>query len=310
MIKKNKRVETPSMVTEEQFGYAGDAKNETYFHPQPKVLNIFPAEGDPDLLAREALKRDLSKVKKIRIDPVNVCNLACVFCTSDLTVKHAQISPDIIEAILRRISQTCVRISVGCVYEPLMAKNIEEYIQIIQKVVSDEFPKKPKLNMVTNGLLLGKRKLDFLEYLDWVHISVHSHQKENFEKIEKKANFDTLISNVKNIRKKYINLNIHMEFVVNQKNKNDVEGFIHWAFDELHVDSINLRRISMNSFHTKSHLADSMIAKDALGLSDEEWYSVSRKISKLRPNKLSSVPAFSSPEQMLTKSAMTEVIEL
>lgn len=79
MIKQNKRVETPSIVTEDQFGYAGDAKNEAYFHPQPKVLNIFPVEGDPELLAREALKRDLSKVKKIRIDPVNVCNLACVF---------------------------------------------------------------------------------------------------------------------------------------------------------------------------------------------------------------------------------------
>lgn len=118
-------------------------------------------------------------------------------------MKHAQISPDIIEAILRRISQTCVRISVGCVYEPLMAKNIEEYIQTIKKVVNNEFPIKPKVNMVTNGLLLGQRNLDsFMEYLDWIHISVHSHRKENFEKIERRANFDTLVSNIKNIRKK------------------------------------------------------------------------------------------------------------
>jgi len=310
MIKQKRRVETPSIVTEDQFGSQGDPKNEAYFHPQPKVLNIFPVEGDPELLAREALKRDLSKVKKIRIDPVNTCNVACVFCTSDLKVKHAQISPDIIEAILRRISQTCVRISVGCNYEPLMAKNIEEYIQIIQKVVSDEFPKKPKLNMVSNGLLLEKRKLDFLEYLDWMHISVHSHKKENYEKIMRKANFDTLVSNVKNIRKKYINLNIHLEFVINQKNKNDIEGFIHWAFNEMNVNSINLKRVSTDSFHTRSYLADSIIAKDVLDLSDEEWNSVSRKILKSWPSKLSSAPAFSSPDQMLKKSAMTEVIEL
>ena len=141
MIKRNKRIEIPLVLTEDQFGYAGDAKNKAYFHPQPKVLNIFPVEGDPELLAREALKIDLSKVNKMRIDPVNTCNVACVFCTSDLKVKHAQISPDIIEAILRRISQTCVRISVGCNYEPLMAKNIEEYIQIIQKVVVMNFLK-------------------------------------------------------------------------------------------------------------------------------------------------------------------------
>ena len=102
----------------------------------------------------------------------------------------------------------CHRISCGCGYEPLMAKNIDEYIQTIKKVVNDEFPLKPKVNMVTNGMLLGQRNLDSLEYLDWVHISVHSHRKENFERIEKGANFDTLVSNIKNLRKKYTDLNI------------------------------------------------------------------------------------------------------
>lgn len=191
-----------------------------------------------------------------------------------------------------------------------MAKNIEKYIQIIQKVVGDEFPEKPKLNIVSNGLLLGKRKLDFLNYLDWIHISVHSHKKENYEKIMRKANFDTLVSNIKDIRKKYINLNIHLEFVVNQKNKDDAEGFIHWAFNEMNADSINLKRVSIDAFDDKSYLADSVAAKDELGLSDEEWNSVSKKISKSWPSKLSSAPAYSSPDQMLKKSAMTDVIEL
>jgi molybdenum cofactor biosynthesis enzyme MoaA len=311
MRKQNKRVETASPVNEDQFGYLGDAKNEIYFHPQPKVLNIFPVAGDPEFLVREVLKRDLSKVEKIRFDPVNVCNLACIFCTSDLKTKHAQISPDSLQSILHRVSQTCLRIYCGCGYEPLMAKNIEEYIQTIRKVVSDEFPIKPKINMVTNGLLLGQRNLDsFIECLDWIHISVHSHRKEKFEKIEKRANFDNLVSNIKKIRKKYTNLNIHFEFVVNQVNKEDVEEYIHWAFKELQVDSINLKRIAVVSFHHKSYLADSVNAGSSLGLSDEEWHTISRKISKSWPNKLSNVPAFSSHDQMLTKSAMTDVIEL
>ncbi len=311
MRKQKKRVEVTYLVYDDQFGYFGDAKNEVYLHQQPKVLNIFPVVGDPEFLVREALKRDLSKVEKIRFDPVNVCNLACVFCTTDLKVKHAQISPDSLQSILHRISQTCHRISCGCGYEPLMAKNIEEYIQTIRKVVSDEFPIKPKVNMVTNGLLLGQRNLDsFIECLDWIHISVHSHRKENFEKIERQANFDTLVSNIKNIRKKYPRLNIHIEFVVNQKNKGDVEEFIHWAFEELQVDSINLKRVTVASFHARSYLADSMIAGNTLGLSDEEWRTISKKISKSWPNKLSHAPAFSSHSQMLKKSAMTDVIEL
>ena len=77
--------------------------------------------------------------------------------------------------------------------------------------------------MVTNGLLLGKRNLDsFIEYLDWIHISVHSHRKEIFEKIERRASFDTLVSNIKNIRKNYADLNIHIEFVVNQDAPDEV----------------------------------------------------------------------------------------
>ena len=311
MRKQKKRVEVTFLVYDDQFGYFGDAKNEVYLHQQPKVLNIFPVVGDPEFLVREALKRDLSKVEKIRFDPVNVCNLACVFCTTDLKVKHAQISPDSLQSILHRISQTCHRISCGCGYEPLMAKNIEEYIQTIKKVVNGEFLIKPKVNMVTNGLLLGQRNLDsFIEYLDWIHISVHSHKKENFEKIERRANFDTLVSNIKNIRKKYTDLNIHIEFVVNQENKEDVEEFTHWAFEELQVDSINLRRINVASFHPKSYLADSLIAKKSIGLSDEEWSTIYRKISESWPNKLSHAPSFSSHEQQLAKCAMTNVIEL
>ena len=96
----------------------------------------------------------------------------------------------------------------------------------------------------------------------------------------RKAKFDTLVSNIKNIRKKYKNLNIHIEFVVNQENKEDVKEFIHWAFEELQVDSINLRRVAVASFHPRSYLADSVIAENSLGISDEEWHTIYRKISK------------------------------
>jgi hypothetical protein len=115
---------------------------------------------------------------------------------------------------------------------------------------------------------------------------------------------------MKNIRKKYTELNIHIEFVVNQANKEDVEGFIEWAFEELQVDSINIRRVTVDSFHSRSYLADSINAGDSLGLSDEEWSTISKKISESWSNKLSHVPSFNSHEQQLAKSAHTPVIEL
>ena len=217
MTTKQKRIKQDIICNEDQFGYTADPKNKRYFHPKPKLLNIFPVEGDPELLAREVLKSNLSEVIKFRFDPVNVCNLACVFCTTDLKVRHSQISVNLFEEILKKISKTCYRISIGCHFEPLMTKNIHEYLSILKEYKEKYFEKKPTITMITNGLLLNKRNIDLIEILDWIHISVHSHNKENFEKIERKADFETLVSNIKYIREKFKNLNIHFEFVANDK---------------------------------------------------------------------------------------------
>ena len=216
MKTKKKRIEQDIICNEDQFGHWGDPKNTKFFHPKPKVLNIFPVEGKPELLAEEVLKRDLNNVIKFRFDPSNTCNVACVFCTTDLQARHSQISPSSFEAILNKISNTCRRISIGCSYEPLMAKNIDEYLLIAKTIISKKFKNKPVVTMVTNGTLIGKRKLDNLDFLDWIHISVHSHIKENFERIERKANFENLVSNIKNIRNRFKDLNIHIEFVANK----------------------------------------------------------------------------------------------
>ena len=36
-----------------------------------------------------------------------------------------------------KISKTCRRISVGCSYEPLMAKNIDEYLETTHKYINE-----------------------------------------------------------------------------------------------------------------------------------------------------------------------------
>lgn len=310
MKKKNKRIKQDVIVNEDQFGHWGDPENEKFFHPKPKVLNIFPIEGKPEKLVDEVLKRDLSNVLKFRFDPVNVCNLACVFCTTDLRAKHAQISTNSLKNILIKISKTCRRISVGCSYEPLMAKNIDEYLETTHKYINEEFQHKPIVTMITNGLLLEKRKLKNLHFLDWIHISVHSHLKENFEKIERKAKFETLVSGIKDIRNRFADLNIHIEFVANDKNKYDVEGFIPWAFNELKVDSLNIRRVSTSAYAPRSFLEESLKNDVSIGVNDDDWLEIQKKVSESWPSELSNTPAFNSDDQILRKQATTEVIEL
>ena len=310
MKQKRKRIKQDIIVNEDQFGHWGDPENEKFFHPKPKVLNIFPIEGKPEKLVDEVLKRDLTDVLKFRFDPVNVCNLACVFCTTDLRAKHAQISLNSLENILSKISKTCRRISVGCSYEPLMAKNIDDYLEITHKYANENFINKPIVTMITNGLLLDKRKLKNLHFLDWIHISVHSHIKDNFEKIERKAKFETLVSGIKDIRNRFNDLNIHIEFVANDKNKNDVEGFIPWAFNELKVDSLNIRRVSTSAYAPRSFLEESLKNNISIGVNDDDWIEIQKKVSKSWPSELSNTPAFNSEDQILRKQATTEVIEL
>ena len=191
-----------------------------------------------------------------------------------------------------------------------MAKNIDEYLLVAKELISKNFKNKPIITMITNGVLLEKRKLQNLGFLDWIHISVHSHRKENFEKIERKAKFETLVAGIKDIRSRYNDLNIHIEFVANKENKNDVEGFIPWAFNELKVDSLNVRRVSTSSYAPRSYLEQSLKDNISIDISDEEWSEIRHKVSKSWPSDLSTTPSFNSEEQILKKQATTEVIEL
>lgn len=192
-----------------------------------------------------------------------------------------------------------------------MAKNIDEYLLIAKKFVSEKkFKNKPVVTLITNGLLLGKRNLDNLDFLDWIHISVHSHIKENFEKIERKAKFESLVSNIKNIRDRFKDLNIHIEFVANNENKNDVAGFISWAFDELRVDSLNVRRVAVGAYASRSFLEESINNNVTIGITDEEWVDIQNKVSESWPSELSTTPSFNTEDSFLRKQATTEVIEL
>jgi sulfatase maturation enzyme AslB (radical SAM superfamily) len=230
-----------------------------------------------------------------------------------LKAKHSQITPESLKLILQKVSKTCRRITVGCGYEPLMATNIDDYFKVIDEVVEKEFLEKPVINLITNGLLLGNRNMHlFAKNLSWIHISVHSNNKENFEKIEKKAKFDSLVSNIKKIRSSFPELNIHIEFVANRINKHDIADFIPWVFEVLKADSLNIKRVSTSAYHPKSYLADSIQLHegDSLGLTDHEWKLISEQVQKSWPSELKLYSAFCSPEQMLKKSAFTEVIEI
>ena len=126
----------------------------------------------------------------------------------------------------------------------------------------------------------------------------------------RKAKFETLVSNIKLLRNKFKDLNIHIEFVANKENKNDIEGFIPWVFDELKADSLNIRRVAIGAYAPRSFLEESINNNVTIGLTDEEWIDIQNRVSTSWPNELSTTPSFNSEDQFLRKQATTEVIEL
>jgi len=261
----------------------GDSINpqETNFPIKPNALNIFPIEDNHEYLVQESLKRDLSQVEKLRFDPINQCNQACIFCPNNLKEKPARINHDSLQLLLLRISKTCNRLTFGCSYEPLMEKNISDYAKIIKSTINDHFENKPKINLVTNGLLLHKRDISsMIELCDWVHISIHSCRKDHFEIIEKRSNFDLLTSNVKNLRKQYNNLRIHIEMVINKINIGDADEYVTWAYNELGVNSINMRLVSLDRYHPKSYLAETIKSNIQLAVTLKEWKQVINNMKK------------------------------
>lgn len=270
----------------------------------PEVLNVFPLDDDPEFLARKALEKDLSNVHKFRFDPINGCNLSCLFCSTNLKTKNRQISLTLTEKIVRKVAASCKRMTIGCAYEPLLAKNIEDYGEIFKKVIASDFQHEPVANMQTNGNLLHRRKLDaFADFLHWVHLSVHSHQKDTYETIMRNGDYGQLVRNLKMFKTSYPHLRLHLEMVVNHFNYKQVTDFIGWGFEQIQADTINLRQIvqKMDS-HPNSNLAIAAGKEDKLALEDEQWSDVIKTVFKSYNAYLSSVTGYG--------SHVTSVLEL
>lgn len=250
------------------------------FPDTPNVLSLYPYVNDPEYLVREAFKRDLSQVDRLRFDPVNVCNLRCVFCPQDLERERAVISPETLRTVLEAIAPTCKRIIFGCGFEPTMAKNFSDYGWVIKEVIGSKFVHKPIVNIITNGYLIGHHDLtSFVDFLSWIHISCHSHIKEKFEYLEHPAKFEMVRDNIKMLRKRYPDLRVHLEHVVNNVNLPDVLDFIRWGFAEMDVNSINLRRMDGGiPTKEKSPLAKHAARGVSFAISDNEWIEMVKAV--------------------------------
>ena len=152
--------------------------------------------------------------KKIYIEITNICNLKCEFCPETCREKRSM-SIQEFEKVIEKIQGYTNLVTLHVKGEPLLHKNLEEILQILDKY-------NLKTNITTNGTLI-KEKLEIIKKskaVRQINFSIHSiTQNENlnnqylqdiFESVEKLE--DKIISyrlwNIQSLQENDININI------------------------------------------------------------------------------------------------------
>ena len=152
--------------------------------------------------------------KKIYIEITNICNLKCEFCPETCREKRSM-SIQKFEKVIEKIQGYTNLVTLHVKGEPLLHKNLEEILQILDKY-------NLKTNITTNGTLI-KEKLETIKKskaVRQINFSIHSiTQNENldnqylqdvFESVEELE--DKIISyrlwNIQSLQENDINVNI------------------------------------------------------------------------------------------------------
>ena len=152
--------------------------------------------------------------KKIYIEITNICNLKCKFCPETCREKGSM-SIEEFEKVIEKIHNYTNLITLHVKGEPLLHKNLEEILQILEKY-------NLKANITTNGTLI-KEKLEIIKKsksVRQINFSIHSitqNEKLNnqylqdiFESVEELDSkiISYRLWNMQNINKNDININI------------------------------------------------------------------------------------------------------
>ena len=132
------------------------------------------------------------------IEPTTGCNFRCTMCqVSDENFISKNLSFDLFKNFINQNKQL-LKIKLQGMGEPLVNNNFFEMVEHASKhgICSE---------ITTNGSLLNEKNISFLKKskLSRITISIDGATKETFESIRIKSNFETVISNSKNLVKKF-----------------------------------------------------------------------------------------------------------
>jgi len=173
----------------------------------------------------------------IKFEVSSLCNLKCIMCPLSKGLKRKQgvLSFKKFKQVFDQINPSYLNLTgIG---EPLLNKDLFKIIRYARKNSSI-------VKLDTNATLLNKDNSTNLlnSNPNIISVSIDGVDKKSYEKIRKNANFESVISNLKNLidlrnSRKY-KTKIHINFVMQKENLKDLVKFLEFA-DSFGVDAIN-----------------------------------------------------------------------
>lgn len=190
------------------------------------------------------------RVAGVFIDPVLGCNLRCRMCYFSDPARRAELHGVMTDAQIQRAEKAlfsrALKLQIGCGAEPTLYPRLRELIERGRRAGV------PYISLTTNGQLLATGRVSLLELveagLNEITLSMHGTSAPVYEELMPGASFDRLLdltALLRQVKQRFPQFNIRVNFTVNSLNVNDLADGRFWAVwpDGVQPDIVQLRPV-------------------------------------------------------------------
>ncbi len=169
----------------------------------------------------------------IFIDPVLACNLRCKMCYFSDAEKRARmkgiLSKHDLDRVEKALFKRALKLQIGCGAEPTLYPDLEDIVR--RGKVSGI----PYISLTTNGQLIAEGKVSLMQLaesgLNELTLSLHGTDKETYEFLmpgAKYANLLNLIDIIREVKKRFPEFAVRVNFTINSRNVENLNGDNFW----------------------------------------------------------------------------------